>query len=144
MDTLYLVFKHQFQICLWIALQTIKLRPKQTETLTYGVHSVKARSQLLLEFLSKKQKPRPSRITHEEMRHFSVPLETRDFSSSLSKNEITKTSGFLSRAFQNTSFKHHSQNIVLSALCIVLSALCEGELDDRLRCAIAPMSLLSL
>ncbi len=41
MDTLYLVFKHQFQIVIWIALQTVQTRPKQTETVTYEVYSVK-------------------------------------------------------------------------------------------------------
>ncbi len=70
MDTLYLVFKHQFQIVFGFALLTIKLRPKQTETLTYEVRSVKARSNLLLEFLCEKQQRRSSRFHSGEKRHF--------------------------------------------------------------------------
>lgn len=46
MDTLYLVFKHRFQIVFGFALQTQKLRPKQTRTLTYQSHSVKPTSNL--------------------------------------------------------------------------------------------------
>lgn len=42
MDTLYLVFKHRFQIVFGFALQTTQMRPKQTETVTYDVNSVKA------------------------------------------------------------------------------------------------------
>ena len=43
-DTLYLVFKHRFQNCIWIALQTIQTRPKQTGILTNDLYSVKRRS----------------------------------------------------------------------------------------------------
>jgi hypothetical protein len=43
-DTLYLVFKHRFQNCIWIALQTIQTRPKQTGILTNDLNSVKRRS----------------------------------------------------------------------------------------------------
>jgi hypothetical protein len=43
-DTLYLVFKHRFQIVIWIALQTIQTRPKQTGILTNDPNSVKRRS----------------------------------------------------------------------------------------------------
>jgi len=43
-DTLYLVFKHRFQIVIWIALQTIQTRPKQTGILTNDLYSVKRRS----------------------------------------------------------------------------------------------------
>ena len=41
MDTLYLVFKHQFQIVFGFALQTEKLRLKQTGTLPQYRRSVK-------------------------------------------------------------------------------------------------------
>src|SRR5688572_32315159 len=41
MDTLYLVFKHQFQIVFGVCVQTIKLCLKQTETLTQEFCSVK-------------------------------------------------------------------------------------------------------
>ena len=40
-DTLYLVFKHRFPNCLWIALQTTQTRPKQTGILTNELYSVK-------------------------------------------------------------------------------------------------------
>jgi hypothetical protein len=40
-DTLYLVFKHRFQIVFGFALQTIQTRPKQTGILTVTFHSVK-------------------------------------------------------------------------------------------------------
>jgi hypothetical protein len=50
MDTLYLVFKHRFQIVFGFALQTQKLRPKQTRTLTYEPHSVKPPSNLCWSF----------------------------------------------------------------------------------------------
>ena len=40
-DTLYLVFKHRVQIVIWIALQTILTRPKQTGILTNDPRSVK-------------------------------------------------------------------------------------------------------
>ena len=40
-DTLYLVFKDRVPNCIWIALQTIQTRPKQTGILTVTFHSVK-------------------------------------------------------------------------------------------------------
>ena len=40
-DTLYLVFKHRSPNCIWIALQTIQTRPKQTGILTNDPVSVK-------------------------------------------------------------------------------------------------------
>ena len=40
-DTLYLVFKYRFPNCIWIALQTIQTRPKQTGILTNDLYSVK-------------------------------------------------------------------------------------------------------
>ena len=40
-DTLYLVFKHRFQIVIWIALRRFKLAPKQTGILTNVPKSVK-------------------------------------------------------------------------------------------------------
>src|SRR5215216_6910947 len=43
-DTLYLVFKHRVPNCIWIALQTIKTRPKQTGILTNDLNSVKPTS----------------------------------------------------------------------------------------------------
>jgi hypothetical protein len=43
-DTLYLVFKHRFQIVFGFALQTIQTRPKQTGILTNDHQSVKRRS----------------------------------------------------------------------------------------------------
>jgi hypothetical protein len=46
-DTLYLVFKHRFQIVIWIALQTILTRRKQTGILTNDLDSVKRPSRVL-------------------------------------------------------------------------------------------------
>ena len=43
-DTLYLVFKHRSPNCIWIALQTIQSRPKQTGILTNDLNSVKPTS----------------------------------------------------------------------------------------------------
>jgi hypothetical protein len=43
-DTLYLVFKDRVPNCIWIALQTIQTRPKQTGILTNDLHSVKPTS----------------------------------------------------------------------------------------------------
>src|SRR6185369_7176563 len=40
-DTLYLVFKDRSTNCIWIALQTIQTRPKQTGILTNDPDSVK-------------------------------------------------------------------------------------------------------
>ena len=40
-DTLYLVFKDRIPNCIWIALQTIQTRPKQTGILTNDPDSVK-------------------------------------------------------------------------------------------------------
>ena len=40
-DTLYLVFKDRIPNCIWIALQTIQTRPKQTGILTNDSDSVK-------------------------------------------------------------------------------------------------------
>ena len=48
-DTLYLVFKYRVPNCIWIALQTIQTRPKQTGILTNDLDSVK----------------RPSLISHD-------------------------------------------------------------------------------
>ena len=43
-DTLYLVFKDRVPNCIWIALQTIQTRPKQTGILTNDLNSVKPTS----------------------------------------------------------------------------------------------------
>jgi hypothetical protein len=58
MDTLYLVFKHRFQIVFGFALQTLKLRPKQTRTLTYEPKSVKPTSNLCWSFFLANKKRR--------------------------------------------------------------------------------------
>jgi hypothetical protein len=44
-DTLYLVFKDRSPNCIWIALQTIQTRPKQTGILTNDLQSVKLTEQ---------------------------------------------------------------------------------------------------
>jgi len=56
-DTLYLVFKHRVQNCIWIALQTIQTRPKQTGILTNALNSVKRPCQIL-RFIPKTKKRR--------------------------------------------------------------------------------------
>jgi hypothetical protein len=67
MDTLYLVFKHQLPNCIWIALQTIKLRPKQTGTLTQEPYSVKRTTKLYSTFFFE------GRITSESAQFFTLP-----------------------------------------------------------------------
>jgi hypothetical protein len=50
-DTLYLVFKDRIPNCIWIALQTIQTRPKQTGILTNDLDSVKPPFKILRFFI---------------------------------------------------------------------------------------------
>jgi hypothetical protein len=105
MDTLYLVFKHQFQIVFGFALQTIKLRLKQTETLTDEVHSVKARFQTLLVFLLGNKSAALLALTPKGKATLQVAIGTLFGTPKLQfsaiRTGIIKTTEFLSRALQN-------------------------------------------
>ena len=55
-DTLYLVFKDRSPNCIWIALQTIPTRPKQTGILTNDLDSVKQPRRILLKYRENKKR----------------------------------------------------------------------------------------
>jgi len=81
MDTLYLVFKDQFQIVFWIALQTINCRPKQTETLLYGIYSVKQGQVFVKCYFYRTKRPPFSKQFFREKRHLYVPNKFRTVNS---------------------------------------------------------------
>ena len=73
MDTLYLVFKHRFQLY-WIAVQTTKTRPKQTGSLTDHLSPVKA-ALLFAGFCFPPTKTPPFSFNfRREKRHLQMPF----------------------------------------------------------------------
>jgi hypothetical protein len=60
-ETLYLVFKYRVPNCIWIALQTIQTRPKQTGILTNDPRSVKPTSADSPDLFGDEKAPQSSR-----------------------------------------------------------------------------------
>ena len=67
-DTLYLVFKYRVPNCIWIALQTIQTRPKQTGILTNDLYSVKL-TELYSQLFPENKKRRNLLASSRKKRH---------------------------------------------------------------------------
>src|SRR5687768_9962205 len=76
-----ILFSMIYSNCFWIALQTINCRPKQTETLLYGIYSVKQGQVFVKCYFYRTKRPPFSKQFFREKRHLYVPDKFRTVNS---------------------------------------------------------------